>query len=54
MEKYRSFNTQKRNKTENEVEHKFYKLFNKDFFGKMPENIRNGIKIGFVRKRYHI
>ena len=50
LEKYISFNTQKRNKAVNEFEKDFYKLLNKDFYGKTMENVRNRLKIKFIEK----
>ena len=50
LEKYISFNTQKRNKAENEFEKDFYKLLNNSFYGKTMENVRNRIKVEFIKK----
>ena len=50
MENYISFNTQKRNKAENEFEEGFYKLLNNSFYGKTMENVRNRIRVEFIRK----
>ena len=49
-EKYINFNTQKRNKAKNKFENDFYKLLNNSFYGKTRENIRNRIKVEFIRK----
>ena len=50
LEKYISFNTQKRNKAVNDVEKDFYKLLNNAFYGKTMENVKNRLKIKFVKK----
>ena len=50
LEKYISFNTQKRNKALNDFEKEFYKLLNNSFYGKTMENVRNRIKVEFIRK----
>ena len=50
LEKYINFNTQKRNKTVNDFEKDFYKLLNNAFYGKTMENVRNRLKIKFVKK----
>ena len=50
LEKYISFNTQKRNKAKNDFEKEFYKLINNAFYGKTMENVRNRIKIKFIKK----
>ena len=50
LEKYINFNTQKRNKTENSFEKDFYKLLNNAFYGKTMENVRNRLKIKFIKK----
>ena len=50
LEKYISFNTQKRNKAKNELEKDFYKLLSNAFYGKTMENVRNRIKVDFIRK----
>ena len=50
LEKYISFNTQKRNKAKNDFEKDFYKLLNNAFYGKTMENVRNRLKIKFIKK----
>ena len=50
MEKYISFYTQKRNKAKNDFEKDFYKLLNNAFYGKTMENVRNRLKIKFIKK----
>ena len=50
LERYKSFNTQKRNKAKNDFEKDFYKLLNNAFYGKTMENIRNRIKVEFIKK----
>ena len=50
LEKYISFNTQKRNKAKNDFEKDFYKLLKNAFYGKTMENVRNRLKIKFVKK----
>ena len=53
LEKYISFNTQKRNKAKNDFEKVFYKLLNNAFYGKTMENVRNRLKINFIKKDDH-
>ena len=50
LEKYKSFNTQKRNKAKNDFEKDFYKLLNNAFYGKTMENVRNRMKVEFIKK----
>ena len=48
--KYIRFNTQKRNKANNEVEKNFYKFLNNSFYGEKMENVRNRITVEITRK----
>ena len=50
LEKYINFNTQKRNEAVNDFEKDFYKLLNNAFYGKTMENVRNRLKIKFIKK----
>ena len=50
LEKYINFNTQKKNQAVNDFEKDFYKLLNNAFYGKTMENVRNRLKIKFVKK----
>ena len=50
LEKYISYNTQKRNQAVNDFEKDFYKLLNNAFYGKTMENVRTHLKNKFVKK----
>ena len=50
LERYINFNTQKRNQAVNDFEKDFYKLLNNAFYGKTMENVRNRLKIKFIKK----
>ena len=50
LEKYISFNTQKRNQDVNGFEKDLYKLLNNAFYGKTMESVRNRIKVEFLKK----
>ena len=50
LEKYISFNTQKRNKDINDFEKDFFKLLVNAAFGKFLENVRNRLEIEFFKK----
>ena len=47
---YRSFNTKKRNRAENDFEKDFYRLLVKAAFGKMMENIHNRLRLEIFKK----
>ena len=49
LEKYFSFNTQKRNRAKNEFEKDFYILLNNAFYEKTREYVRNRIKLEFIK-----
>ena len=53
LEKYKNFNTQKRNQAVNDFEKVFYKLLNNAFYGKTMENVRNRLKMKFIKKDDH-
>ena len=50
LEKYLYFNTKKRNQAVNDFEKDLYKLLNNAFYGKTMENVRNRLKIKFIKK----
>ena len=50
MEKYINFNTDKRNKAENDFQKDCYKIIKNALFGKTMENVRNRIKVEVIRK----
>ena len=50
LEKDKNFNTQKKNQAVNDFEKDFYKLLNNASYGKTMENVRNRLKIKFVKK----
>ena len=50
LESYISFNTQKRNKAENDLEKDFFKLLVKAAFGKFLENVRNRLNLEINKK----
>ena len=50
LEKFISFNTQKRNKAKNDFEKDFFKLLVKAAFGKFLENVRNRLGLELIKK----
>ena len=50
LKKYINFNTMKRNQAVSDFEKDFYKLLNNAFYGKTMENVRNRLKIKFIKK----
>ena len=50
LEKYINFIFQKGYKAKNEFQKDFYKLLKNSFYGKTMENVRNRIKVEFIRK----
>ena len=50
MEKYISFNTQKRNRAKNDFEKDFFKLLVNAAFGKFLENVRNRLELELIKK----
>ena len=53
LEEYISFNTRKRNQAVNVFEKDFYKLLINAFYGKTMENVRNRLKMKFIKKDDH-
>ena len=49
-EMYITFKTQERYQAVNDFENDFYKLINDSFFGKTMEDVRNRLKIKFIKK----
>ena len=52
LEKYISFNTYKWNRAKNDFEKDFFKLLVYAASGKMMENVRNRLKIEFIKKTW--
>ena len=50
LERYISFNTQKRNTAKNDYEKDFFKLLVNAAFGKLSENIRNRLELELIKK----
>ena len=50
LEKYISFNTQKRNRAKNDFEKDFFKLLVNAAFGKFLENVRNRLGLELIKK----
>ena len=50
LEKYKTFITHKKNLAENVFEKNFKSLLNKGFYAKRMENVRNRIKLEFIKK----
>ena len=50
LEKYKNFNTQKRNLAVYDFEKDFYKILNNAFYGKTMENVRTGCKIEIIER----
>ena len=50
LEKYISFNRQKRNKAKNDLKKDFFKLLNNAAFGKFLENVRNRLGLELIKK----
>ena len=50
MEKYINFKTQNGNRCENDFEKDFYILLNNAFYGKNMENVRDGLRLEFIKK----
>ena len=51
LEKYISFNTQKRNRSKNDFEKEFFKLLVNAAFGKFLENVGNRLRLEIIKKR---
>ena len=50
VEKYISFNTQKRNRAKNDFEKVFFKLLVNAAFGELLENVRNRLELEILKK----
>ena len=49
LEKYLKFVTQKRNKAKDEFEKDFYKLLKNAFYRRTMENVRNRLRLEFIK-----
>ena len=49
LEKYTSFNTQKKNIVKNDFEKGFHRLLNHAFYGDTMETVRNRVRIEFIK-----
>ena len=54
LEKYINFNTQKKKRAKNYSEKDFYKLLNNAFYGNTMENVRNRLRLQFIKKHTKI
>ena len=52
LEEYRNFDTQKRKRAKSDFEKDFYNLLSNAFYGKCMENVRNCLKLDFIKKRW--
>ena len=50
LDNYINFNTQQRNRARKGFEKDFYKLPNNAFYGKAMENVRNRLRLEFIKK----
>ena len=50
LERYIKFNTQKKNRARNEFQKDFNILLNNAFYGKTIKNVRNRMRLGFIKK----
>ena len=50
LKKHIKFNTQRRKRAKNDFEKDFYNLLNNAFYGKRMENVRNHLRLEFLKK----